>query len=182
MDGLVTKALDNVIRARLADAEYREVLRAAGVEGKTFVAGEVYPDELTSTLVSAAARALATTPAGILEMVGEHWVEFAIREGYGRFLTTAGRTFRDVLMNLDRMHEKISLIYPHLQQPTFWTTEVADDSLVLHYMSARHGLAPLVIGIVRGLAKMHHVRVGIDHRARRAEGAQHDEFVIRVFG
>ena len=180
MDGLVTKALDHVIRKRLGDEAYRAVLRDAGVEGTTFSAGEVYPDEATFGLVVAAARALATTPAGMLEMLGEHWVEFAIREGYGRFLTTAGRTFRDVLMNLDRMHEKISLISPHLQQPTFWCSDVTDDTLVLHYMSARSGLAPLVVGIVRGLARMHHTRPGIEHVQRRAAGAPHDEFLIRL--
>jgi hypothetical protein len=180
MDGLVTRALEHVIRSRLDDAAYAAVLRDAGVEGRTFVAGEVYPDEVTFALVAAAAHALATSPATILEMLGEHWIEFAIREGYGRFLTTAGRTLRDVLINLDRMHEKIALSYPHLQQPTFWCTDVTDDTLVLHYMSARSGLAPLVIGIVRGLGKMHHTRVGIEHRQRRAEGAPHDEFVVRL--
>src|SRR6185369_7777044 len=82
MDGLVTKALEHVIRGRLDDAAYAAVLREAGVEGRTFVAGEVYPDEVTFALVGAAAHALATSPAAILEMLGEHWVEFAIREGY----------------------------------------------------------------------------------------------------
>jgi len=180
MDGLVTKALAHVIRSRLDDAAYADVLREAGVEEQTFVAGETYPDEVTFALVGAAARALATSSAAILEMLGEHWVEFAIREGYGRFLTTAGRNLRDVLLNLDRMHEKIALNYPHLHQPTFWCTDVTDDRLVLHYMSARSGLAPLVIGIVRGLARMHHTRVGIEHRQRRADGAPHDEFLVRL--
>ena len=57
---------------------------------------------------------------------------------------------------------------------------MSDDTLVLHYMSARSGFAPLVIGIVRGLGKMHHTRVGIEHRVRRAEGAPHDEFLVRL--
>jgi hypothetical protein len=180
MDGLVTKALAHVIRGRVDDAAYAAVLREAGIDGATFVAGETYPDDVTIALVGAAARALATSRGAILEMLGEHWVEFAIREGYGRFLTTAGRTFRDVLLNLDRMHEKLSLNYPHLRQPTFWCTDVTDDQLVLHYMSSRSGLAPLVIGIMRGLGKMHHTRVGIEHRVRRADGAPHDEFLVRL--
>ncbi len=180
MDGLVTKALASVIRARLGDAAYAEVLRDAGVAETVFTSGEVHSDEVTFRLVGVAARALATSPAAVLEMLGEHWVEFAIREGYGRFLTTAGRTFRDVLMNLDRMHEKISLCYPHLQLPTFWCSEITDDTLVLHYSSARSGLSPLVVGIVRGLARMHHARVGIEHRRRRADGAHHDEFLVRL--
>jgi hypothetical protein len=38
----------------------------------------------------------------------------------------------------------------------------------------------LAVGIVRGLARMHHARVGIEHRRRRTEGAHHDEFLVRL--
>lgn len=182
MDGLVTKALADVIRARADPATYAAIVRDAGLEGSVFGAGEPYPDDVTFALVDAAARGLGLSAEAVLEMLGEHWVQFAIGEGYGGFLTTAGRTFREVLMNLDRMHEKISLGSPHLRQPTFWCTNVSGDTLVLHYASTRSGLAPLVVGIVRGLARMHHTSVAIEHRRRRADGAPHDEFAIRVGG
>ncbi len=180
MDGLVTKALADVLRVRADAATWAAIVADAGIDGRTFVPGEGYPDDVTFELVGAAARVLGTDTGTVLEMLGEHWVEFAIREGYGRFLTTAGRTFRDVLLNLDRMHEKISLSYPHLRQPTFWCTDVRGDALVLHYASTRSGLAPLVIGIVRGLARMHHTTVDIEHRRRRADGAPHDQFVVQL--
>ena len=151
----------------------------AGLEGTVFATGTTYPDEVTFTLTGAAAEGLGVTPAAVLEMLGEHWVEFAISQGYGGYLTTAGRTFRDVLLNLDRMHEKLSLSYPHLRQPTFWCTDLTTDDLVLHYASVRSGLAPLVLGIVRGLAAMHHTRVEVEHRCRCDDGVPHDEFFVR---
>ena len=39
---------------------------------------------------------------------------------------------------------------------------------------------PATDGIVRGLARMHHTRVGIEHIQSRAAGAPHDEFLIRL--
>lgn len=180
MDGLVTKALADVLRARADAPTCAAIAAEAGLDVSTIVPGEPYPDAATSELVAAAARVLGMEPAAVLEMLGEHWVEFAIREGYGGFLTAAGRTFRDVLLNLDRMHDKIASIYPHLRQPTFWCTEVGADALVLHYASTRAGLAPLVVGIVRGLARMHHITVEIEHRRSRADGAPHDEFLVRL--
>jgi hypothetical protein len=178
MDGLVNKALVAVLRDRMGRPATSAVVRADGL-ADDFVGGEVYPDDVTFRLVAAGARALGVSEAAMLEALGDHWIEFVIREGYGDFLTTAGRTLRDVLLNLDRMHEKISLSYPHLRQPTFWCTDVGRDGLVLHYSSTRPGLAPLVVGIVRGLGRMHHAPVEIEHRRRLAEGAQHDEFVVR---
>lgn len=180
MDGLVTKALADVLRRRVDAETYAAIADAAGIDGAACVAGATYPDDTTFALVGAAARRLGIDEGAVLELLGEHWVPFAIQEGYGRFLTTAGRTFRDVLLNLDRMHEKISLAYPHLRQPTFWCTDVGDAALVLHYSSTRKGLASLVRGIVRGLARMHHVRVEIEHRRSRADGAPHDEFLVRL--
>lgn len=182
MDGLVTRALADALRRRVDAATYAAIVEAAGVDGAVCVPGATYPDRVTFDLVGAAARRLGIDEGAVLEMLGEHWVAFAIEEGYGRFLTTAGRTFRDVLLNLDRMHEKISLAYPHLRQPTFWCTDVDTAGLVLHYASTRPGLARLVVGIVRGLARMHHARIEIEHRRSRADGAPHDEFLVRLEG
>jgi heme-NO-binding protein len=180
MDGLVNKALVDVLRARAGSEGYARIAQEVGLNGTPFAAGTLYPDELTFRLVHAGADVLGLSSDAVLELLGEHWVGFAIGEGYGRFLTTAGRTFRDVLLNLDRMHEKISSIYPHLQQPSFWCTDSTDESLVLHYSSVRRGLAPLVVGIVRGLATMHHTRVEVTPRRLRDDGALHDEFLVRI--
>jgi hypothetical protein len=182
MDGLVTRALADVLRRHVDATTYAAIVDAAGVDGAACVAGATYPDAMTFDLVRAAARRLDVDDGALLEMLGEHWVPFAIQQGYGRFLTTAGGTFRDVLLNLDRMHEKISHMYPHLRQPTFWCTEVGNAGLVLHYASTRPGLARLVMGIVRGLARLHHAHVEIEHRRSRADGAPHDEFLVRLEG
>ncbi|MEO6026316.1 MAG: heme NO-binding domain-containing protein [Candidatus Binatia bacterium] len=179
MDGLVNKALVAVIRDRIGEPAFVAMARDAGLVAGAFVPGNVYDDAVTYRLVGAGARALGISESALLESLGEHWVEFAIREGYGGFLTTAGRTLRDVLLNLDRMHEKISLNYPHVRQPTFWCTDVTPAGFVLHYTSPRAGLSSLVMGIVRGLARMHHTHVEIEHRRRLADGAPHDEFAVR---
>lgn len=180
MDGLVNKALAAVIRDRIGEPAFVAMTRAAGLDADAFVGGEASDDAITFRLVAAGAERLGVTESTLLELLGEHFVAFAIGEGYGGFLTTAGRTLRDVLLNLDRMHEKISLHHPHLRQPTFWCTDVTPAGLVLHYASTRTGLSPLVMGIVRGLARMHHTRVEIEHRRRRADGAPHDEFRVRL--
>jgi len=180
MDGLVTKALQDLVRTRFDDAAWDDVLSGAGLAPLQFLGGQVYPDEMLFRLVDAAAQRGGMTRTQVLEALGEHWVDFAIREGYGRFLTVAGRTFRDVLMNLNQMHDRIALKFPHVRQPSFWCTDLAADSLVLHYTSTRQGLAPMVIGIVRGLAKMHWTRVEVEHKTRCEDGAPHDEFLVRM--
>lgn len=179
MDGLLTQALVDCLRVRFGDAIHDTALRAAHLDGVAIASGRPYADDVTIALADAGAAAAGISRAEMLELLGEHFVPFAIREGYGGFLTTAGRTFRDVLLNLNRMHDKIAATHPHLRQPTFWCSEVEPDSLVLHYTSTRTGLAPLVVGIVRGLARLHAARVAVEHRRRRDDGAPHDAFLIR---
>lgn len=55
------------------------------------------------------------------------------------------------------MHTHIQAQFPRLRMPTFWCTQVTPTSLTLHYRPGRptrNGLAPLVMGLMRGLAEL----------------------------
>jgi hypothetical protein len=65
-----------------------------------------------------------------------------------------------------------------LKPPSFSVSEQATDSLVLHYYSERPGLAPLVVGLLKGLGD----RFGLEVEAtweRVDSGRPHDRFRVR---
>ena len=47
-----------------------------------------------------------------------------------------------------------------------------------HYHSEREGLAPMVVGLLKGLGKRFETLVEVTHDKVRGEGSDHDEFVI----
>lgn len=71
-----------------------------------------------------------------------------------------------------------AVAFPQLTPPSFWCSEVGDDRLRLHYESTRVGLAPMVIGLVRGLGAMYDTEVTVV-LMERAKDATHEQCDVR---
>ena len=181
MYGLINKAIHDLVTTRFGDAKWQEICRKAGVTDAAFVSMEKYPDETTYSLVGAASEVLGAPPEAILETFGEYWTVYSAEAGFGHLLEFAGDNLVDFLRNLDSMHTRIALTFPKLEPPSFRIGEVTESSLRLYYHSKRPGLAPLVIGMVKGLGKRFSTPVQTKLQRSRADGHDHDEFLV-VFG
>ncbi|HJY83153.1 MAG TPA: heme NO-binding domain-containing protein [Candidatus Binatia bacterium] len=181
MYGLVNKALQDLVCSRYGEDAWETIRRNAGVDVDLFVNMEAYPDDITHKLVVAASEVLSISPDELLKSFGEHWVSYTAKAGYSDLLTLAGNNLATCLQNLDNLHTRVGLIFPRLKPPSFWCTDILDDSLVLHYrpgLHSRQGLAPFVVGLVNGLASRFKTEVEVEQTAHRSQGAEHDEFLI----
>lgn len=179
MYGLVNKAIEGLVIQTAGQAAWEDIKRQAGVETDYFVSMTPYPDEITYKLVGAASQVLGLPAESILQQFGEYWTQYTAQHGYGSLLAMSGGNFKEMLLNLDNLHAQVGLSFPQLQPPSFRCTEVSENSLVLHYYSERAGLAPMVIGLIRGLGKMMNTEVEIAQSQSRATGADHDEFLVK---
>lgn len=178
MYGLVNKAIESLIRSRYGDDHWLRIERGAGIEIPQFIGMDAYPDEVTYALVGAASAELAVPAAELLEALGEYWTRYTASEGYGELLGLGGSTFKEFLLNLHNLHTHVALSFPNLTPPSFWCTDVTDGSARLHYHSTRDGLAPMVVGLLRGLGTRFDTEVDVVHDRRREAGAAHDEFQV----
>ena len=178
MYGMVNKALEDMITIRFGEDVWEEVKQAAGVDIDMFLSNESYPDNVTYQLVGAASAALGKPAPELLEAFGVHWVLNTAREGYGDLMDAGGKTLDEFLINLPNFHTRVTLIFPYLQPPRFTCTDITKDQLRLHYYSSRAGLAPFVVGLLKGLGEMFATPVQIRHVAAKGDGADHDEFLV----
>ncbi len=177
MYGLVNRAVAGLMTDRFGEAAWQRICERAGLLDRPFVAMESYDDAITYALVGAASRELGLEPAAILEAFGEYWTVYTIEEGYGDLLAMMGGTLDEFLDNLDSMHARIGAAMPKLLPPSFSREAQADGSSILHYRSEREGLAPMVRGLLKGLA----VRLGtaIEVEQLASPGPGHHCFRIR---
>jgi hypothetical protein len=94
-------------------------------------------------------------------------------------LAMFGTSLQEFLVNLDNLHSHVGLTFPELRPPSFEVERIPGeaDSLLLHYRSQRTGLAPMVVGLLRGLGK----RFSQEIRVQRLErGATDDHDVFRI--
>lgn len=178
MYGTMNLAIQEYVTLQYGDAVWQQVKDRAAPEIDHFLTMEQYSDEVTLNLVNAAAELTGDALPQLLDSIGEHWVEFARHSGYGDLLQVIGTTLPEALTNLDNMHARVGLIFPDLQPPTFWCTDIGEHSLVLHYQSDREGLACLIPGAVRGLAAMLHTVASVEQIVSKQDGADHDQFRV----
>lgn len=179
MYGLVNRAVEEMIAERHGPDIWARIKQMAGVETDVFISHQSYDDAVTYKLVGAASEVLKTPADEILRQFGEHWVLKTGQASYGSLMKAAGRTFGEFLKNLPHFHTRVMLIYPKLKPPSFKVTEQTADSLKLHYISEREGLAPFGFGLLSGLGKMFDTEVQAELVASRAAGDEHEIFLVR---
>jgi hypothetical protein len=180
MYGLVNQALEDFVKKGYGDGAWKQVRDKAGVNLDVFVAMDSYPDELTGKLVAAATEVLGLDAARVLEAFGEHWVLYTAQEGYGQMLSMAGSNLEEFLLNLDNLHSHVGLTFSALRPPSFQVERTdGGRALLLHYRSQRCGLAPMVVGLLKGLGQRFACAIEVRQTAHRGrDGHDHDVFRI----
>ena len=178
MHGLVNQAIRDLAVKVGGEPLWLDIKSRAGVDLEVFVSMQAYPDDVTYRLVDSASLVLGITPAEMLYAFGKHWILYTAHQGYGAIFEMMGRTLSDFLGNLDAMHARFSLSMPALRPPSFVCEHLTDGHLRLEYWSDRPGLAPMVLGLLDGLAEMYEVSIEVTRGASRDNGDDHDEFFI----
>jgi hypothetical protein len=178
MYGLVNKAIEQMVCSGYGEATWETVKQQAGVEPGMFMSMRQYPDDLTYRLVAAASETLGLHPDQILRAFGRYWMLYTAAEGYGELLKLTGGSLGEFLRNLPSMHARIELSFPHLRPPIFECTDIGNGGLMLHYYSEREGLAPMVVGLLEGLAERFETPIEVTQLHNREQGHDHDVFQI----
>jgi hypothetical protein len=179
MYGLVNRGIQQLVTATKGEAAWIRVCARARVDGEGFIAMQAYPDDLTYALVGAVSEELGLSPSQTLEAFGEYWILYTAEEGYGAVLDSAAGSLRDFLARLNDMHGRIEAVFHHMNLPWFEIEDVGPGEYLLHYESAREGLAPMVLGLVRGLARRFGQAIDIRHEVPRGPAAPRDVFRVR---
>ncbi|MFM8681649.1 MAG: heme NO-binding domain-containing protein [Alphaproteobacteria bacterium] len=176
---MINGAMEEMVRMHHGDEAWARIRARAGIDVEVFMSTEAYPDDMTYRLVGAASEELGASRDDVLVAFGEHWITYTASEGYGGLLAANGATLPEFLAELPNFHARVAMIFPALQPPRFACSDVAETSLRLHYWTRREGLAPFVVGLVRGLGR----RCGTELEVRLVEardaGADHDVFEVR---
>lgn len=180
MYGLINKAVRELICVEFGAETWENVRERAQVDEEDFVSMKQYDDAVTYALVSAASEELGIPAETVLETFGSYWVKYVGQDNYGHMMDAAGRTLPEFLGNLDQMHSRVMLTFPELKPPSFRVTDQVGDRLRLHYYSTRKGLAPLVLGLLNGLAEKFETTIQVRHGREGSGDDEHDVFDIEM--
>jgi len=178
MYGLVNKAICDFITSNFGQETWEIIAQKAQAD-ESFLSMDAYPDELTYRLVGVISEHLKMPAEKVLEVFGEYWVTFTGQQGYGAVMKMSGNNAKDFLANLNDMHVRVKATMPELQPPKFAVTDVTTNSLTLHYKTVRQGLAPMVLGLVKGVGKMFNQELAVEHVRTESTNPVHEVFTVR---
>ncbi|HET7792086.1 MAG TPA: heme NO-binding domain-containing protein [Rhizobacter sp.] len=177
MYGLVNQAIEDFVVHKFGHEAWQRVRDASGVCPDMFIAMDSYPDEVTAKLVETASGQLGMDSEQILRGFGEYWVLYTAQAGYGDMMAMFGSDLSSFLANLDTLHSHVAMTFPGLRPPSF-TVEPLDGGLRLHYRSERAGMAPMVMGLLQGLARRFSQNISVEQTAHKGR-QDHDVFEVR---
>lgn len=179
MYGLVLQCIEGYVRQNRGDAVWENIRRRAGVEQEVFLGAEALDDSMVAGLIATTADSLRIPAPEVLHALGRHWILHTAGSAYGSLLDGSGQTFGDFIMNLPEFHSRVARGFPQLQPPLFSCRQHSPGRVLLHYRSHRSSdLAPFVVGMLDGLGSRFHTPIEVRHQTRRADGADHDEFLV----
>ncbi len=178
MYGLVNRAVKELVTNNFGEEQWLEILSLADISDDNFISMEAYDDDITYQLVGAATKVLGIEADLILQTFGEYWMTYTAEQGYGPLLEIAGSDFGTFLTNLNTLHQNVAMSFPKLTPPHFEVEEKADNQWLLYYFSERKGLAPMMLGLLKGLGKRFNMPLTIEFEDYNKAGTQCVRFDI----
>jgi predicted hydrocarbon binding protein len=177
MKGVINKGVQELIETRFGSDVWERVKARAGCHELTFSPALDYPDEMTAALVGAAAEQLELTPEDVMVEFGKFVVSHTVKNTYPGLFAMAGRSAREFLKNMDRIHAEVTSTIPNARPPSLVTEDLDDGRLVMHYRSAR-GLCPVLRGLIQGVGTHFGQEVTVEEEACMHEGSEGCRMVI----
>jgi hypothetical protein len=179
MYGLVNRAIEQLVISLKGEPGWRGVCAHAGVSSDGFVATKSYDDKVTFDLVNAVSVRMGLPAEAVLEAFGEYWITYTAAEGYESIMASSGSNLREFLGNLNDMHGRVEAIFSHLSIPKFRVEDISHGEYHLFYRSTRDGLAPMVIGLLKGLGKRFNQKIEVSQTFAKTNVNDEDIFLIR---
>jgi hypothetical protein len=180
MYGLLNRAIQELVETTFGTDAWERIATKVSPEAFNFIAMKKYPDELTYDLVAAVAEESGLPAEDVMESFGEFWTTYTGHVGYGDLMKMMGNDPITFLKNLDHMHARIATIYPDLEPPKFVITELGGNRYEMEYHSHRPGLAPVVVGLIRGVGKMFSTELKLTLLEAKTQPVGYDRFELTV--
>lgn len=178
MYGMVNEGIRTFIEENFGQEAWQSICHEAQIGTTEFDRLGAYDDQVTYALVGAVSNHTRLPTETVLKVFGEYWVEYALQSGFKNLLKLAGDSFVERVRNLDEMHDRILMAMPNLKPPSFELDMINETTYRLRYYSDRKGLAPMVVGLLHGLAAQTQEQIAVEHLGPSDSDADCETFQI----
>ena len=93
---------------------------------EVFGVTDIFPEGQLLKVGKKAMQVLAIKEEEFYEGMGIYFVALTVSLGYGNILKRLGRNLRDLLLNLDNLHDYLRATFPRIKPPSFFIEEESE--------------------------------------------------------
>jgi hypothetical protein len=180
MHGTVFGELKQYVTARLGDAAWSDLLTAAGVGPKLYLAVQEYADQEIGAILQAASARTGLSSDALLQDFGAFIGPHLLRM-YRAYIRPEWKTLDVIEHTEERIHKMVRVQQKGARPPYLSTTRQNEDEIVVHYSSARR-MCGFAKGIAIGIARHYGEELEIAELACMHHGAPRCEIQMRRAG
>jgi hypothetical protein len=152
MKGTVHKCVEKLVIEKFGLDKWEECLASVGLdEDHVFMMNDDVDEATTMRMLGNMPGILDITFQQLLDAFGEYWACTYTPTVYPAYFEGI-TSFKDMLVNLDRIHQEVTENMNNSRPPRFTYKWVNEDTLQMQYNSQR-GLVDLFISIAKGMNK-----------------------------
>jgi predicted hydrocarbon binding protein len=180
LHGLIHQELQRYVAERYGQDAWRRLLEGAGLERKSYLVSEQYPDEELVSLVTEASKMTGTAAPVLLQDYGKFIVPTLVKT-YGSFIKSAWRTL-DLIEHTEAViHRAVRMRDPLAAPPELHAERRRPNEVVITYTSPRK-LCAVAKGIVEGVADHYGESVTIREPSCMLRGDSACEIAVTLQG
>jgi len=160
MHGLLFSTLERFVVTTYGGLVWETITLDARAPTSVFEPMLEYDPTLLDALLDATSVTLGKSRIAILEDIGTHLIADTERVRY--LLRFSGETFRDFLLALDELPDRVRLALPSLVLPPIGLTVRDDGTTEIYWDAGFAGGSHLLAGLIRGMADDYGALITID--------------------
>lgn len=180
MHGIIFAELKRFVDQGLGAEAWGRVLTHAGIENRTFMTFQEYPDAELAALVRAASGLTGKPADVLLESFGEFMVPDLLAM-YGSLLDARWKTLDVIEHTEETIHQVVRRRNPGARPPELRCDRPGPREVLIHYTSHRR-MCAVAKGIARGLARHYGEAITISEGTCMHRGSQECLISVRASG
>jgi predicted hydrocarbon binding protein len=128
-----------------------------------------YSDEITVDLIKAASEVSGLSMETVMIEYGKFMVPNILKEQYPTYFQLLGRSPREFLLNMDRVHEHVTRNILKSTPPRFEYEQLSDGRLLIKYKSKRK-LCAVLHGLILGVGILFNQELDVHQTACMHKG------------
>lgn len=165
MKGSIVLSLQEMVEKHHGEIHWQNILTKSGLEkGHLFFSHHDVDDQMVHNVLDNTTKELNITMTEAADAFGDYWVNTFAPKTYFAFFNTA-KSAKDFLMQMNRVHEKITSNIKNATPPRFEYDDVDKNTLIMTYISTR-GMEEIWVGLIKGAAKYFNETIDVERLSK----------------